>query len=205
MPAILILGIKFGVATPTEVSSAAVLYGVVISVLVYKAIGLQSFVRIAVSCAIMSGMVLFIIAAAASFAWIMAAGNMPQYLLSILHAGGDNKYLFLVGSIIILIIVGSLLEGLPALIILGPILYPIAVGFKIDGVHYAMVLLLSMGVGIFMPPIGIGFYVACSVMGSKLEDTARAIVPYILALVLGIMVVAFVPWFSLAALHLLGR
>jgi TRAP-type C4-dicarboxylate transport system permease large subunit len=135
----------------------------------------------------------------------MAAGNLPQYLASILYALGDNRYFFLAGSILILIIVGSLLEGLPALIILGPILYPMATQLGIDGVHYAMVLLLSMGVGIFMPPLGIGFYVACSVMGTSVEQTSKAIIPYIFALLLGIFAVAAVPFFSLALLNAFGR
>ncbi|TGD97768.1 TRAP transporter large permease subunit [Methylobacterium nonmethylotrophicum] len=205
MPMILVIGIKFGLATPTEVSSVAVLYGILLCVLVYRSIGWRSFVRIVVECAVTSGMVLFIVAAAGSFAWIMAAGNLPQHLASLLHAAGDNRYLFLAGSILILIVVGSLLEGLPALIILGPILYPIATQLGIDGVHYAMVLLLSMGVGIFMPPLGIGFYVACSVMGTSVEETSRAILPYLLALLLGIFAVAAVPFFSLALLHVFGR
>jgi tripartite ATP-independent transporter DctM subunit len=205
MPAILVVGIKFGLATPTEVSSVAVLYGILLCMLVYRSIGLRSFVTVAVECAVMSGMVLFIIAAAGSFAWIMAAGNLPQYLASILHSVGENRYLFLAGSILIMIIVGSLLEGLPALIILGPILYPMATQLGIDGVHYAMVLLLSMGVGIFMPPLGIGFYVACSVMGTSVEDTSKAILPYMLALLVGIFAVAAVPFFSLALLHVVGR
>ncbi|NEU94714.1 TRAP transporter large permease subunit [Bradyrhizobium uaiense] len=205
MPAILVVGIKFGVATPTEVSSVAVLYGILLCMLVYRSIGWRTFVTVATECAVMSGMVLFIIAAAGSFAWIMAAGNLPQYLASMLHAVGDNRYFFLAGSIVILVIVGSLLEGLPALIILGPILYPMATQLGIDGVHYAMVLLLSMGVGIFMPPLGIGFYVACSVMGTSVEDASKAIAPYILALLLGIMSVAAFPIFSLALLHVFGR
>lgn len=205
MPAILIIGIKFGVATPTEVSSVAVLYGVLLCALVYRSIGLRSFLTIAGEAAVTSGMVLFIIAAAGSFAWIMAAGNLPQYLASMLHALGDNRYLFLAGSIVILIAVGSLLEGLPALVILGPILYPMATQLGIDGVHYAMVLLLSMGVGIFMPPLGIGFYVACSVMNTTIEETSRAILPYLAALLVGIAVVATVPWFSLVLLNVFGR
>ncbi|HEY4253242.1 MAG TPA: TRAP transporter large permease subunit [Roseomonas sp.] len=205
MPAILIIGIKFGVATPTEVSSIAVLYGILLSAFVYRSIGLRGFVRIAIGCAVMSGMVLFIIAAAGSFAWIMAAGNLPQYLVATLHAAGDNRYLFLIGSIIILIIVGSLLEGLPALIILAPILYPIATQLGIDGVHYAMVLLLAMGVGIFTPPVGIGFHIACSVMRSSVEEASKAIMPYLAMLLIGILVVAFVPWFSHVVLDLVGR
>lgn len=205
MPVILVGGIKFGIATPTEVSSVAVLYGIGLSVLVYRTIGFGRFYDIATECATMSGMVLLMIAAAGSFAWVLAAGNLPQDLVALLHSAGDNRYVFLAGSVLILIVVGSLLEGLPALIILGPILFPIATGLGIEGVHYAMVMLLAMGVGIFVPPLGIGFYVACSVMNTSVEATTKALLPYIAALLVGIAVVACVPWFSTALLNYFGR
>jgi tripartite ATP-independent transporter DctM subunit len=205
MPAILIIGIKGGFATPTEVSSVAVFYGILLAVLVYRQMDWRSFVGIIVESAVMSGMVLFMIAAAGSFAWAMANGNMPQYLLHFLSAAGDNKYAFLAGTIVIVIVVGSLLEGLPALLILAPILYPVAVRLGVDGVQYAMVLVLAMGVGIFIPPTGIGFFASCSVMRASVEDTSRAALPYMLALLAGIFVIAYVPWFSTVVLDLVGR
>jgi tripartite ATP-independent transporter DctM subunit len=204
MPAILIIGIKGGIATPTEVSSVAVFYGMVLAVLVYREMDWRSFVGAAVEAAVMSGMVLFMIAAAGAFAWVMSAGNMPTYLLSFLRAAGDNKYAFLAGTIVIVVIVGSLLEGIPCLVILAPILYPVAVRLGINGVHYAMVVVLAMGVGIFLPPVGIGFFASCSVMHASVEDTSRAILPYMAALLGGILMLAYVPWFSMAVVNLLG-
>ena len=201
MPAILIIGIKGGYATPTEVSSVAVFYGVLLAAGLYRQLDWRSFVTIATEAAVMSGMVLFMIAAAGAFGWVMSAGNMPLYLVKLLHAAGDSKYVFLAGSIVIVIVVGSLLEGIPSLIILGPVLYPVAVQMGIHGVHYAMVLLLSMGVGIFVPPLGIGFFVSASVMRASVEETSKAVLPYMLALVAGILMLAYVPWFSLAALR----
>jgi tripartite ATP-independent transporter DctM subunit len=205
MPAILIIGIKGGFATPTEVSSVAVFYGILLAVLVYRQMDWRNFIGIIIESAVMSGMVLFMIAAAGSFAWAMANGNMPQYLLHFLSVAGDNKYAFLAGTIIIVIVVGSLLEGLPALLILAPILYPVAVRLGVDGVQYAIVLVLAMGVGIFVPPTGIGFFASCSVMRASVEDTSRAAWPYMLALLLGIFVVAYVPWFSTVVLDFVGR
>lgn len=205
MPAILIIGIKGGMATPTEVSSVAVFYGILLAAFVYRQMDWRSFVKVAVESAVMSGMVLFMIAAAGGFAWVMSAGNMPYYLISLLHAAGDNKYVFLAGTIVIVIIVGSLLEGIPCLIILAPTLYPVAVKLGIGGVHYAMVLVLAMGVGIFVPPIGIGFFVSCSIMQASVEDTSKAILPYMAALFFGILMLAYVPWFSTVLLNLLGR
>lgn len=205
MPAILIIGIKGGIATPTEVSSVAVFYGIILAVLVYREMSWRSFIAAAVESAVMSGMVLLMIAAAGAFAWVLSAGNMPYYLLGLLRAAGDNKYAFLAGTIVIIIIVGSLLEGIPCLVILAPVLYPVAVRLGINGVHYSTVLVLAMGVGIFLPPTGIGFFASCSVMHASIEDTSKAVLPYMLALVAGILMLAYVPWFSMALLNLLAH
>jgi tripartite ATP-independent transporter DctM subunit len=196
MPVIMVVGIKGGYATPTEVSAVAVLYGILLSVIIYRSIGFKNFFTIAVDCALLAGMVLFIIAAAGSFAWTLTAANLPSVLLAALHAVGDSPSLFLVGSMIILIVIGSLLEGLPALIILGPVLLPIANSLGIDSIHYAMVILLAMGIGIFIPPIGICFYISCAVSESDVEATSKAMLPYLAVLILGVLAVAFVPWFT---------
>lgn len=203
MPVIMVIGIRFGVATPTEVSSVAVLYGLILAFVIYRAVGIKMLYDIAVESCLLAGMVLFIIAAAFSFAWTLTAANLPANLAMILHSIGDNRTVFILGSIVLLIVVGSLLEGLPALIILGPLLMPIAGQYGIDIIHYSMIMILAMGVGIFIPPIGIGFYVSCTVSESRLEATSRAMLPYLAVLILGVLVVAFVPWFTLAVPRLL--
>lgn len=203
MPVIMVIGIRFGVATPTEVSSVAVLYGLVLAFAIYRAVGLAALYAIAVEASLLAGMVLFIIAAAFSFGWTLTAANLPASLAMVLHSAGDNRTVFMLGTIALLIVVGSLLEGLPALIILGPLLIPIASGYGIDIIHYSMVIILAMGVGIFVPPIGIGFYVSCSVSESRLEATGRAMLPYLAVLLVGVLIVAFVPWFTLAVPRLI--
>lgn len=196
MPVIMIVGIKFGYATPTEVSAVAVFYGLVLSILIYRSIGLANFFAGAVDCGLLAGMVLFIIACAGSFAWTLTVANLPALLIHLLHAVGDSPTLFLIGSMILLIAVGSLLEGLPVLIILGPLLLPIAAQLGIDGIHYAMVMLLAMGIGIFIPPIGICFYISCAVAEANVEATAKTMLPYLAVLIAGVLAVAFVPWFT---------
>ncbi|SDS97831.1 TRAP transporter large permease [Bradyrhizobium canariense] len=203
MPVIMVIGIRFGVATPTEVSSVAVLYGLILAFVIYRAVDLKALYQIAVESCLLAGMVLFIIAAAFSFAWTLTAANLPSNLAMILHSLGDNRTVFILGSIVLLIVVGSLLEGLPALIILGPLLMPIAGQYGIDIIHYSMIMILAMGVGIFIPPIGIGFYVSCTVSESRLEATSRAMLPYLAVLIIGVLVVAFVPWFTLAVPRLI--
>jgi tripartite ATP-independent transporter DctM subunit len=203
MPVAMVIGIRLGIATPTEISSFAVLYGVVLATIVYREIGIKDLLHHAGACAAMSGVVLFVIAAASAFAWVLSAANLPQQLVAILHGTGPTT--FMLGSVALLIVVGSLLEGLPAIIILAPLLMPIAVSSGFDSVQYAIVLILAMGIGAFMPPIGIGFYVAVSVAGSNLESSARVMLPYLAVLVLSVLLIAFVPEITLVLPRLLSH
>lgn len=203
MPVAMVAGIRFGIATPTEVSSFAVLYGVVLATLVYREMNLVDLLTQVASAAATAGVVLFVISSASSFAWVLSAANLPQALVTLLH--GSSPTVFMLGSIALLIVVGALLEGLPAIIILAPLLLPIAVGAGFDPVQYSIVLILAMGIGAFMPPIGIGFYVAVAVAGGSLEGSARAILPYLAVLVAGVVLVGLVPQITLVVPRLLGQ
>jgi tripartite ATP-independent transporter DctM subunit len=196
MPVILFAGILLGVATPTEVSSFAVVYGLFLSCLVYRELDFRTFVRTVLDSAMLAGLVLFILAAASGFSWTLTVAYLPQRLVDLLHGINDNAALFMIGSIVLLIVIGSLLEGLPALIILAPLLLPIAGGIGLSELHYGIVLLIAMGVGAFLPPAGVGFYVACAIMRTDIEAASRAMIPYLVVLIAGLMIVAFVPWFT---------
>ncbi len=204
MPVMMVVGIRFGIATPTEVSSFAVVYGIVLSCIVYRDISFRSLWRLAEQCAVIAGMVLFVMSAAASFAWVLAAADLARALIMLLHMVGDRSWIFMLGSIFLLIVVGSLLEGLPAIIILAPLLLPIAVQFGFEPVQYGIVLLLAMGIGAFMPPIGIGFYVACAVAESPMEGAARTMLPYLAVLILAVVLIAFCPSITLILPRLLS-
>jgi tripartite ATP-independent transporter DctM subunit len=204
MPVAMVAGIKFGIATPTEASSLAVVYGLALSALIYRALSLRVALALATECACVAGMVLFVLSSASSFAWVLTAANLPQELVAVLDAAGSNRFVFMAGSVVLLIVIGSLLEGLPALIILAPLLLPIAARMGIDGVQYGIVLILAMGVGAFVPPIGVGFYVSAAVAGSSIEDAAHTMIPYVIVLVLAVLLIAFVPGITLALPHALG-
>ncbi len=197
MPVILLGGILFGVATPTEVSSFAVVYGLALAGVIYRELGLREFVRGLVDCATVSGVILFILAAASSFAWTLTVARLPQRLIALLTGTHQSQWLFLVASIVLLIVAGTILEGLPALLILAPLLMPIAGQVGVNEVHYGIVLVIAMGIGAFMPPVGVGFYVTCAVCGTSIEKSARAMIPYLIVLCLGLLLVALVPWFTL--------
>jgi tripartite ATP-independent transporter DctM subunit len=207
MPIILLGGIMGGVGTPTEVSSFAVVYGLVVAGLVYRELGFRPLLKGVIDCATMSGMILFILAAASSFAWTLTMALFPQKLVELLTSAHQSEWVFMVASIALLIVTGSILEGLPALLILAPILLPIAAQVGVSQLHYGIVLVISMGIGAFAPPVGACFYVTCAICGTTLERSARKMIPYLVVLVIGILLVAFIPWFTLflpVKFHLAG-
>jgi tripartite ATP-independent transporter DctM subunit len=197
MPVILFGGIIYGIATPTEVSTFAVIYGLVLAVVVYRELPPRELLRTLIDSATLSGMVLFILATASAFSWMLTVASLPQRLVSLLHGFNDSSAIFMVGSVILLILTGSLLEGLPALNVLAPLLLPIAGEIGINELHYGIVLVIAMGIGAFMPPAGVGFYVCCAIQRTHVEEASRAMLPYLGVLVAGLLIVAFVPWFTL--------
>ncbi|MGH7051093.1 MAG: TRAP transporter large permease, partial [Acetobacteraceae bacterium] len=204
MPVMLFAGILLGIATPTEVSAFAVLYGLVLATVFYRAMGWSEFLRAVIDTAMLTGMVLFILAAAAGFSWALTVAYLPQRLVGLLQGVHNSQTIFLIGSVVLLIVVGTLLEGLPALNVLAPLLLPIAGQIGISQLHYGIILVVAMGVGAFLPPAGVGFYVCCAVMRTPIEGAARAMLPYLAVLLLGVLIVAFVPWFTLFLPHTFG-
>ena len=204
MPGTLLAGILLGIATPTEIAAIAVIYGILLSSVVYREMTLQGFIRIALDTAALTGVLLFIFAAASSFSWTLTVAYLPQRLVVLLQSVGDSQTIFMICSIVLLILVGVLLEGLPSLNVLAPLLIPIAGKLGLSELHYALVLIIAMGIGGFMPFAGVGFYVCCAVMRCDIETASRAMLPYLIMLVAGLLIVAFVPWFTLFLPHYFG-
>jgi tripartite ATP-independent transporter DctM subunit len=164
---------------------------------IYRELGFRAFVRGVIDCAAISGMILFIMSAASGFAWMLTIAQLPQRLVGLLAGARESHWLFLLTSILLLIVSGSILEGLPALLILAPILMPIAADVGVNQLHYGIVLVIAMGIGAFMPPVGVGFYVTCAICETSLESSAREMIPYLVVLGIGILLVALVPWLTL--------
>jgi tripartite ATP-independent transporter DctM subunit len=204
MPAMLLAGILLGIATPTEVAAFAVVYGIMLAMVVYREMTVGTFLRTVADTAALTGVLLFIFAAASGFSWTLTVAYLPQRLVEILHSVGNSTSIFMVGSVVLLIVVGVLLEGLPSLNVLAPLLIPIAGKLGLSELHYALVLIIAMGVGGFMPLAGIGFYVCCAIMRADIEAASKAMLPYLVMVLAGLLVVAFVPWFALALPHYFG-
>jgi tripartite ATP-independent transporter DctM subunit len=193
-------GFKSGFATATEISAFAALYAIVIGSVVFRELGLKSAARSFVHAATRSGLVLFIVAAAQSLAFILTLQQVPHMVGDMMLALSKTHgvWLFLLLSIAVLIVMGSVLEGAAALIIFGPLLLPVAVKLGIDPLHFGVVLVIAMGIGLFAPPLGLGLYGACLIGNVPVEQTVKPILGYLGLLFLCLLVVAFVPAISTA-------
>jgi TRAP-type C4-dicarboxylate transport system permease large subunit len=141
--------------------------------------------------------VLLLVGTASLLSWIFAAESVPSLLAKSILQLSSSAAPFLLITIAVLVVFGAFLEGLPALIIFTPILFPIMTNFDIVPLHYGIIMITALGIGLFQPPIGIGFLIACALGKVNVETATRAYTPYFIVLLIGALIVAFVPWFSL--------
>lgn len=204
VPVLLVGGIGLGWATPTEASSFAVVYAMILIVIINRRLRNQRLWDLFIETGVLSGMLMFIIATAHSFSQILTISNIPQRLVTGLGSIASNSTVFLLLVVPCLVLIGMVLEGVPGVLLLAPLLLPAAQSLGIGPIHFGIVLLLSLGLGAFMPPIGIGLYAACAVSKVTVEQVARPMLGYAAILVVGILIVAFVPKFTLFLPQLVG-
>ena len=185
-----------GVTTATEVSTIGIAYSVMAGLLVYRQFDWRRVYPILVETASLSGAILFIIGAATCMAWALTQSGFSHGLASAMEAIPGGSFGFLAVSIVAFIVLGSVLEGIPAIVLFGPLLFPIARAVGIHEVHYAMVAVLAMGLGLFAPPFGVGYYAACAIGRVSPDAGMRRIWPYLGALLAGLVLVAAIPWLS---------
>ncbi|MGN1285358.1 MAG: TRAP transporter large permease subunit [Bradyrhizobium sp.] len=199
-------GFKSGFATATEISAFAAVYAIAVGSLLFRELGVKSLAHCFVQSAVRSGLVLFIVAAAQSLAFILTLQQVPHAVgeLMLAISGSHGVWLFMLLSILVLVVMGSVLEGAAALIIFGPLLLPVAVKLGVDPLHFGVVLVVAMGLGLFAPPLGLGLYGACLIGNVPIEQTIKPIAGYLGLLLLCLLVIAFVPAISTALPHALG-
>jgi tripartite ATP-independent transporter DctM subunit len=193
-------GFKSGFATATEISAFAVVYAIIVGSIVFRELSFRTAAHSFVQSATRSGLVLFIVAAAQSLAFVLTLQQVPHAVgdLMLSLSGSHGVWLFMLLSIAVLIVMGSVLEGAAALIIFGPLLMPVAVKLGIDPLHFGVVLVVAMGIGLFAPPLGLGLYGACLIGNVPIEQTVKPIMGYLGLLLLCLLVIAFVPAISTA-------
>lgn len=200
LPFLMRFTIVEGIATATEVSTVAIVYVLLVGTLVYRQFDWRKVKPIFVETASLSGAVLFIIGTATAMGWALTQSGFSRDLAKAMGALPGGAPMFLAASIAAFIVLGSLLEGIPAVVLFGPMLFPAARALGIHEVHYAMVAVLAMGIGLFSPPFGIGFYSACAIGKVDPSDAMKCVWPYMATLVAGLAVVAAFPWLTTAFL-----
>jgi TRAP-type C4-dicarboxylate transport system permease large subunit len=183
------------------VSTLGVAYSLLVGILVYRRFDIRRLIPMLVETAALSGAILLIIGTATGMAWALTQSGFSATLAAAMKAlpGGGMSFLFV--SVLVFVILGSVLEGIPAIVLFGPLLFPIARQVGVHEVHYAMVVILAMGVGLFAPPFGVGYYAACAIGRVNPEEGMRPIVGYIVAMLIGLIVVVLVPWISIGFLQ----
>ncbi len=197
MPVIIFGGIFAGIFTATEAAAVATVYAFIVSVFIYKEIRGKDLFRIFVDTAVMTGVVCLLVGAATSFSWILATYQVPRMIGDFIGALQGGKTVFLLMTIAVFLVFGMILDGLPAILIFFPILYPIALSVGLHPLHFGVLVIAVVGIAIVAPPIGLCLVIICSLAKIKLTDTIRPLIPYTLILIVDLIVIAFWPWLVL--------
>ena len=196
LPFVIRAAVVEGVATATEVSTIGIVYAALAGLLIYRQFPLGRLFPMLVTTAALSGAILLIIGAATGMAWALTQSGFSGTLAVMMKSLPGGTLTFLVVSAVAFIVLGSVLEGIPAMVLFGPLMFPIAKQVGVHEVHYAMVTILAMGIGLFAPPFGVGYYAACAISRIHPDAGMRPILGYIAALIVGLAVVIAVPWIS---------
>ena len=196
LPFIIRAAVGGGVATATEVSTIAVLYALIIGMVLYGGIGPRKLYAMLVETAALSGAILMILGTALAMAWALTQTGFARDLAIFMTGLPGGWLTFMAVTIVVFMVLGCVLEGLPAIVLMAPLMFPIAKNLGINDVHYSMVVVTAMNIGLMTPPIGIGFYIACKIGNVSPDEAMGAIWPYLIALLVGLVVIAVVPGLS---------
>jgi tripartite ATP-independent transporter DctM subunit len=201
LPFVIRAAVVGGVATATEVSTIGIVYSILAGLLIYRKFDWRRLYPMLTETAALSGAILLIIGAATGMAWALTQSGFSTSLAAFMTGLPGGAPMFLAVTIVAFIVLGSVLEGIPAIVLFGPLLFPIAKQVGVHEVHYAMVVILAMGIGLFAPPFGVGYYAACAISRIHPDEGIKPMLGYMLALLIGTIVIAAVPWISIGLLH----
>lgn len=197
VPVIILGGIYGGFMTPTEAAAIAAMYGLLVGIFVYKGITKENFISVCIECCTTSSIIIFLIAMASSFGYLLALEQVPEGIAKAILSITDDKYLVLLLINLFLLVVGALMEPAAATIILTPILAPIVVMLGVDIIHFGLIMTVNLAIGFVTPPVGSNLFVASATSGLKVEEIARAAFPMILLMILVLFVLTYVPAISM--------
>lgn len=200
LPFVIRAAVVEGIATATEVSTIGIVFTIFAGLAIYRQFDWARLTPMLIETASLSGAILLIIGTATGMAWGLTQSGFSRSLAAAMTGLPGGPAIFIAVSIVAFMILGSVLEGIPAIVLFGPLLFPIARAVGVHEVHYAMIVILAMGIGLFAPPFGVGYYAACAI--GKV-DPAEGIGPiwgYLLSLLIGLAIVAAFPWISIGFL-----
>jgi tripartite ATP-independent transporter DctM subunit len=197
LPFVIRAAVVEGAATATEVSTVGIAYAVIVGLLVYRRWDWRRLYPMLVSTSSLSGAILLVTGAATAMAWAITQSGFSQSLADGIAAVPGGTASFMALSMLLFALLGSVLEGLPAIVLFGPLMFPIARALGVDEIYYAIVAILAMSVGLFTPPFGVGFYITCAITQTDPSRAMRHLWPYLAVLAVGVLIVACVPWMSI--------
>lgn len=197
MPVIILGGIYGGIFTPTEASAVAVFYALVVGMVIYREIGVRDLYAILRKSVISSAVIMFIIANAGLFAFLITRAGVPEAIGLWLQEVLKSPAMFLLGVNAALFVIGMFIETSAAIIVLAPILAPVAVHFGIDPVHFGLVMVVNLALGMITPPFGVNLFAACTVARISLDRIITQLIPFVLVVLACLMVITYVPALSL--------
>jgi C4-dicarboxylate transporter DctM subunit len=198
LPVVVLGGIYGGIFTATEAAAVAASYSAILALFVYRSLTWRDFPQLLARSGLLSGALLLIIAGASAFSWLITSQDVPQDVTRWLLGVTDDKYIVLLLLNLLLLVMGCFIESASAIVILMPIIMPIAQKLDINLIHFGVVFTMNMEVGMVTPPVGLNLIVAKMITGMSLGAIARASLPTLGILMVGLLIVTYVPWFSLA-------
>lgn len=203
MPIIVVGGIYVGVFTPTEASGVAVFYALIVGAFVYRELTWANAMGVLRETAIATAVVMLIIAAAALFSFLLSRTGLPALATTWVTDTFTSRFSFLLAVNGFLFVVGMFIETAAAILVLAPILVPIAIGFGVDPVHFGLIMVVNLAMGMITPPVGVNLFAACAVARMPIERIVPALMPFLIVIISCVLLVTYVPWISLGLRDLL--
>jgi C4-dicarboxylate transporter, DctM subunit len=205
MPLIVLGGIYSGVFTPTEAAAVAVIYSAIVGSFIYRDIKLKDYVGILTTSASVSAMIMFIIISANAFSWYLTSQTIPQQIATWIVSVAPQPWMFLVAVNVLLLVVGTFMEPNSAILVLAPLFYPIVQAMNINPIHFGIIMVYNLELGLLTPPLGLNLFVASGMTGLPLSRVVRSVIPFIIAMLILLVLFTYVPIISTFLPDLLSK